>query len=136
MGWITPKTDWGQPTDRLDAPNYNRIKNNLVYLHELAQELYRMFPVGDMGPDKTYSSFYYADEINMLADNLELINTNTYPLDIGEKKVYMQNQTFVGWDDLNRIESACLRIYKLLSEQKANLSRLSFRLGNLRGVKC
>lgn len=134
MSWTTPKTDW-TADGRFDAPNYNRIKNNLTYLHELAEELYKEFPIGDMGSDKDFKSPYHADEINMLADNLELINTNTYPLDIGTKIVYVQNQAFINWQDLNRIESACLRIYTLLQEQKANLTRLSFTLGNMKGVK-
>lgn len=134
LNWIEPKTDWTD-NDRFDAPNYNRIKNNLAYLHEFAEELYKKFNVGDMGSDKDYSSFYYADEINTLADNLEIINSNTYPLDIGEKTLYMPNQAFIGWQDLNRIESACLRMYELLQIQKANLTKLPFRLGNMKGVK-
>ena len=86
--------------------------------------------IGDMGADKDYSSFYYADEINMLSDNLEQIHSNIYPVTIGEKTVYVQNQAFIGYEDLNRIESAALRIYTLLKEQKENKPRLSFRLGN------
>lgn len=135
MSWETPKTDWISE-DRFDAPNYNRIKNNLLYLYELAISLYKSFSISDMGSDKDYSSFYYADEINTLADNLEMINSNTYPVEIGEKITYVQNQAFIMYDDLNRIESACLRIYTILTEQKANLVRLSFRLGNMKGVKC
>lgn len=135
MSWETPKTDW-TADDRFDAPNYNRIKNNLAFLHDMAQALYKEFNIEDMGLDKDYSSFYYADEINLLADNLETINSNAYPLDIGEKTVYVQNQAFIAYADLNRIESAILRIYRLLSEQRANKARLKFRLGNRKGVKC
>lgn len=136
MGWETPKTDWGAENDRFDAPNYNRIKNNLLYLHELAEYLYKTFEIGDMGSDKDYSSLYYADEINMLSQNLETINLNTYPVNIGETITYVANQTFIGYEDLNRIESACLKIYRILTEQKIHLTRLSFRLGNMKGVKC
>lgn len=135
MSWEIPKTDW-TAEDRFDAPNYNRIKNNLNFLHDMAQTLYKEFNIEDMGLDKDYSSFYYADEINRLADNLEVINSNTYPLNIGEKTVYVQNQAFIGYIDLNRVESATLRIYTLLQEQKANKTRLKFRLGNGKGVKC
>ena len=35
--------------------------------------------IGEMGEDKDYASFYYADEINLLADNLEQICANIYP---------------------------------------------------------
>lgn len=129
MSWMEPKTDW-TGDDRFDAPNYNRIKNNLLFLHEMAEMLYHPFEIGEMGPDKDYSSFYYADEINMLSDNLEQIHSNIYPVAIGEKTVYVQNQAFIGYEDLNRIEAAALRIYTLLKEQKENKPRLSFRLGN------
>ena len=123
MSWETPKIDW-TGADRFDAPNYNRIKNNLDFLHDMAQTLYRDFFIEDMGPDKDYSSFYFADEINRLADNLELVNSAVYPLDIGEKTVYVQNQAFIGYADLNRLESAILKIYVLLQEQKENNVRL------------
>ena len=129
MSWQEPKTDW-TADDRFDAPHYNRIKNNLLFLHEMAEALYHPFEMGDMGADKDYSSFYYADEINMLSDNLEQIHSNIYPVTIGEKTVYVQNQAFIGYEDLNRIESAALRIYTLLKEQKENKPRLLFRLGN------
>lgn len=129
MSWIEPKTDWTSD-DRFDAPNYNRIKNNLLFLHEMAETLYHPFGIEDMGLDKDYSSFYYADEINMLSDNLERIHSNIYPVEIGEKTVYVQNQVFIGYEDLNRIESATLRMYALLKGQKENKPRLSFRLGN------
>ena len=33
MAWINPKTDWTK-NDRFNYSDYNRIKNNLNYLHE------------------------------------------------------------------------------------------------------
>ena len=85
MAWITPKTNWIS-TDRFNIADYNRIKNNLEYLHEYAQRFY------DNGP-------------------------------------------FIQFGELNRIESAVLKIYELLGRQEAGLSKLSFRLGNAKGVK-
>ena len=48
MAWITPKTDWyGEVVDgvyvgdRFNASDYNRIKNNLSYLRELAVQMYK-----------------------------------------------------------------------------------------------
>ena len=134
MSWEEPKTNWTR-NDRFDAPNYNRIKNNLLFLHNMAETLYQPFVIGEMGEDKDYASFYYADEINLLADNLERICANIYPIAIGTKTVYVQNQAFIGYEDLNRIEGAFLRIYTLLKEQKANKSRLGFRLGNMKGER-
>ena len=43
MSWSAPKTDWNGETvdgvytgDRFNAVDFNRIKNNLEYLRELA----------------------------------------------------------------------------------------------------
>lgn len=48
MAWETPKTDWYGETDsdgvysgdRFDYRDFNRIKNNLQYLRDLAIYLY------------------------------------------------------------------------------------------------
>ena len=48
MGWTTPKTDWQGATnaegvyigDRFNAADFNRIKNNLQYLRDLAIKMY------------------------------------------------------------------------------------------------
>ena len=48
MAWTTPKTDWYGVTnpsdgvytgDRFNAVDFNRIKNNLTYLRELALKM-------------------------------------------------------------------------------------------------
>ena len=51
MGWTTPKTDWQGATnaegvyigDRFNAADFNRIKNNLQYLRDLAIKMYDEF---------------------------------------------------------------------------------------------
>ena len=42
---------------------------------------------------------------------------------------------FIQYGELNRIESATLSMYNLLTIQKKNLPRMAFRLGNAKGVK-
>ena len=53
MAWTTPKTDWYGVTnpsdgvytgDRFNAVDFNRIKNNLTYLRELALKMYDESP--------------------------------------------------------------------------------------------
>ncbi len=44
------KTNW-TINDRFNYVDYNRIKNNLTYLYELAQEVYKQFSIVDMGAD-------------------------------------------------------------------------------------
>ncbi|SCY03264.1 hypothetical protein SAMN02910371_00804 [Butyrivibrio sp. INlla14] len=131
--WQTPKTDWAWRSetegDFFEYTDYNRIKGNIEYLKELAKEVYLPFSIIDMGNDKTRSDYPYADEINTLADNLEIIVENTYPVSIGTKTVYEDNGKFIGYADLNRIESATLNIYNNLNRIKAGKFRLSFRFG-------
>lgn len=133
MTWQTPKTNWiwrGETEgDFFEHTDYNRIKGNIEYLKELAGEIYPPFSIADMGVDKTEEDFPYADEINALADNIERIAANTYPVDIGTKTVYEDDGKFIGYADLNRIESATLNIYNNLNRIKAGKYRLSFRFG-------
>ena len=60
MSWSTPKTDWNGETvdgvytgDRFNAVDFNRIKNNLEYLRELAIKMYDEFAIQSVGSDKT-----------------------------------------------------------------------------------
>ena len=76
--WTTPKTDWSGETidgvyigDRFNAADFNRIKNNLEYLRELAVQLYKEFTIHSLGSDRTPKDYFYADEINKLvSENL------------------------------------------------------------------
>lgn len=134
MSWQQPKTNW-TVMDRFNIGDYNRIRGNLAYLHAKAQELYHAFSVADMGEDKAdYSEYFYADEFNMFESNLDTINNNIFSQEIGEKQTFFDNGPFIGWEELNRIESASLTVYNILRRQECVLHRLSFRLGNMKGV--
>lgn len=65
MSWSTPKTDWNGETvdgvytgDRFNAVDFNRIKNNLEYLRELAIKMYDEFAIQSVGSDKTVKSWF------------------------------------------------------------------------------
>ena len=45
--WNEPKTDWKE-TDRFNIQDFNRIKNNLAYLHEQMINLDLYFPIKEM----------------------------------------------------------------------------------------
>ena len=132
MSWITPKTDW-TGNDAVSYSNYNRIKNNLNYLKELANELYLPFSIEDMGADKNKTSHYYASEFNAFENNLTTINDSIYSLEIGTEKTFVDGGKFIDYTELNRIESACLNIYKLLTKQKESISTLPFVCGSAIG---
>ncbi len=134
MPWVQPKTDWNA-SDRFNMTDYNRIKGNLNFLHARAEQFYSDFGIIDMGEDKGYADYPYAREINNFEKNLETINKSVYTQDIGDTATFYSNGAFIQWNELNRIESATLRIYEMLNRQEAGLPVLALRLGNAKGVK-
>lgn len=132
--WKTPKIDWILK-DRLNIHDYNRIKNNLEFLHELASNLNVPFNIEEMGADKTYTDWFYADEFNLFEENLDIINQFIFTQKIGARKEFFEEAPFIDYEELNRLENACLIIYNLLYGQKKNKQRLSFRLRNFKGVR-
>lgn len=137
MSWITPKTDWNGYTDengdyhgdRFNAEDYNRIKNNIQYLRDLAITMYIDFDISDMGKDKSVSDYPYADEINLIENNLEIVTANTLRKSYGAKQIFTDNGAFIDFNELNRIESATLDLYNNLSSQYEGRRMLTFMLG-------
>lgn len=134
MEWITPKTDWmawqdengNYAGDYFNTVDYNRIKNNIEFLGAIAHQFWPVF-VRAM-PDRNYEEYPYADEINTLAENLEAINAFAN-CEIGEKTEYSDNGAFIGYEDLNRLESACLKLYEAMWNLYTRPLKLPFRLG-------
>lgn len=136
MAWETPKTDWyGETTggvytgDRFNYTDFNRIKNNLVYLRELAVALYDEFAINDVGSDKTYKDYFYADEINAMEANLITINENSLNRSYGTPPTYAANGNTMDFEELNRLESATLDLYNRLSNQFDGRRMLTFCFG-------
>ena len=99
MAWQTPKTDWHGATDsagnytgdRFNAADFNRIKNNLDYLRDLASRLYDEFTIVSLGEDRTPADYFYADEINQLEENLKTVNNGALNMDYGNPPIYVDN---------------------------------------------
>lgn len=130
MAWETPKTDWygdyvpltnAYTGDYFNAEDYNRLKNNTTVLYELASELYYpSFEIDDMGDDKTYKDFLYADEMNTIAKNLIKINTNSVNVSYSSyyiKTSYAVNGYTMTYQNLNAMEKLQLQMYELMSNQ-------------------
>ena len=115
MGWITPKTDWWGRTDdegvytgdRFNAADFNRIKNNLDYLRNLAIKMYKEFSLVSLGTDRVPGDYFYADEINQLEQNLVT---------------------------LNRLESAILDLYDRLNNQSEGRRMFTWNFGMKGGL--
>lgn len=135
--WITPKTDWSGNTsadgtyigDRFNASDFNRLKNNLEYLREMAIELYKEFSIVSLGEDRTPADYFYADEINQLEDNLNTINNHTYKRAYGTTPKYFENGNTMDFAELNRLEGAMLDLYTRLSTQAINRRTLTWNFG-------
>ena len=136
MAWSTPKTDWNGGTvggvyigDRFNAVDFNRIKNNLEYLRELAIKMYEEFSIQSLGSDRTPKDFLYADEINALEDNLKTINNNSLKRSYGNVPVYVDNGNTMDFKELNRLESAILDLYEKLTNEYEGRRMFTWNFG-------
>lgn len=141
MAWSTPKTDWNGETvdgvyigDRFNAVDFNRIKNNLEYLRELAIKMYEEFSIQSLGSDRTPKDFFYADEINALEDNLKTINNNSLKRSYGNVPVYVDNGNTMDFKELNRLESAILDLYEKLTNEYEGRRMLTWNFGMKGGL--
>lgn len=134
MAWTEPKTNWTKD-DFFNIEDYRRITNNIMYLKDFLDSLF--YGLSDMQSmsEKNISEPIYAREINDIENNIELLNIETYKLEIGETKEYFPNQRTMDFNELNRIEKAMFDIYTKMKKHKELLTRLSFRLGNQKGLK-
>lgn len=126
--WQTPKTNWKEG-DFFNIEDYNRIKGNLNEIRLQALMLWPDFVFEEMGLDKTYQDYgYHADEINRFESNVENIRAGTYPFKTGSRQTFYDNQPFIDWKELNRIEEACRLIYSNIQSRYNGRKTISFIL--------
>ena len=121
--WTTPKTDWSGETidgvyigDRFNAADFNRIKNNLEYLRELAVQLYKEFTIHSLGSDRTP------------------INANSLKRPYGTALTYADNGNTMDFKELNRLEGATLDLYQKLTNQSEGRRTLTWNFGMKGGL--
>lgn len=134
MAWIEPKTDWTEQ-DAFDYVAYNRVSGNILFLKELANELFGNLTELSLETEKENLSLIYARHMNAIEDGLDRLNVETYKKNIGDKKTYYPNKNVPDAYEYNRIENACLMLYEALQAHKINLPRLAFRLVNQKGIR-
>ena len=140
--WETPKTDWYGSTDsegvytgdRFNAEDFNRIKNNLEYLRDLAIKMYDEFDINSLGEDRTPRDYFYADEINELEENLVTINENSLKRSYGDSPTYADNMLVMDYTELNRLESAMLDLYDRLLNQSDGRRNFTWNFGMKGGM--
>lgn len=141
MAWVTPKTNWyGEVIDgvyvgdRFNAVDYNRIKNNLSHLRELAVKMYKDFNINNVGSDKSAKDFFYADEINKMEQNLNTINSNTLKRSYGNTPTFSDNGATMTFAELNRLEGAILDLYERLTNESEGRRTLEWNFGMKGGL--
>lgn len=135
--WQTPKTDWYGAEDstgtyigdRFNAVDFNRIKNNLQELRDLAVRLYDEFSIGSLGNDRSPEDYFYADEINQLEANLNTINSKTLNLPYGTAPTYTENGNTMDFTELNRLEGAILDLYEKIRNQVEGRRMFAWNFG-------
>lgn len=139
--WQTPKTDWHGGVDangvyegdRFNAVDFNRIKNNLQYLRDMAIKLYQEFTIPSLGVDRTPRDYFYADEINQMEANLNTINAHTLKLSYGASPVYIENGNTMDFAELNRLEGAILDLYDKLNNETNGRRMFTWNFGTKGG---
>lgn len=126
--WQTPKTTWKEG-DFFNIEDYNRIKGNINEIRLQALLLWPDFEFEEMGEDKTYQDYgFYADEINRFEANVDHVCEGTYPFKVGNRQTFYDNQPFIDWEELNRIEEACRLIYSNIESRYNGRKTLSLTL--------
>ena len=137
MAWETPKTNWYGFTDgdgiyhgdKFNATDFNRIKNNLAHLREMAIGLFEEFSIVSLGGERSVRDYFYADEINALEENLNIINECTLKMPYGISYLYSDNGYTMTFSDLNRLEGAILDLYNRFINEAAGRRTLTWNFG-------
>ena len=121
MSWITPKTNWKVTVvngfyvgDYFGYTDYNRIKNNIMYLAQMPEP---SITITSMGEDKTGGDMIYPDDFNHFERNLDTIAT-AVGVTYRDYPHFFANGNTPTFEDLNRIESFCLVLYEILSNSR------------------
>ena len=135
MAWSTPKTDWSA-TDSFNIADYNRIKNNLQYLHDESEIIYGEYDIIDMGSDiSSYAGYWDVAKFNAFEQNLNTINEQMINANIGQPMTFHPNGVFIGFAELNRIENATLTLKATIDGWYEAMATLPFRLGAKRALR-
>ena len=127
--WITPKINW-VATDHINSHDYNRIQGNLKHIADEFSLLIAEYENQD------YTQLPHPEKWNIAEDNLELINQLTYDFEIGAKKEFRINTPYIDYQELNRIESATLKIQNVYLNILTTSRHLAFRLNGTKIFDC
>ena len=109
------KTYWQNGEEFSITEDFNRIKNNISSIHDLAERIFGSIPYQAI-PEKTFSDFYFVDDCNNIEKNLQaIIDAINIPNLFKPTKELMGNVPIWDAKDINRIESTTLAIRNYLT---------------------
>lgn len=108
MAYIEPKTDW-EPSDYITPADYNRIKNNLIYVNDLFNEAFEEY-IFEPGEDIGIDEWFKASKFNMFEDCVENFQRSGTVITYGERSYYSDNGHLPDYNQLNRLEK-CTKDY-------------------------
>ena len=127
--WQEPKTTWKNSDYFNLSPDYQRIKGNIEYLHELSLKLFKTYIIYNLN---TYQiiDFPKADFFNNIVYDVDMINRNTVNVSCSQMRSYTPNGLIWTYDDLNIIEknirSVSLRLKVVKNKSICSWIRLFF----------
>ena len=132
MSYSTPKTDWVS-TDHFNITDYDRIRNNLAAVYDIAVELYNDVAGYNTCPTVSAGGWWASWVFNRIENNLYNINRYVYSLEIGTKKTFYNNQQFIDSAELNRVETGTQMLYEMLTAQQRYIQKMPVTCGGRMG---
>lgn len=117
-----------EPSDCFNAADYNRIKNNICYIKQIADIIYGSVEFANMGPDKGWEEYPKPGEFRLMEMNLNYICLAA-ELPAEEYEIHLENGPFLDYTQLNQIETICRRLFERLYGIMKARRRLPFKLG-------
>ena len=128
MAWQTPKISWTESDAfRLD-PDYERIRDNLLYLRQRAAAITRRPDYGEMS-SYTADGLPLADFFNRVEENLAALADAVQLRPEYSTRSFSPGSLVWDWRDLERIEGMLLQVYNDLNAIESGQQKLAFCLG-------
>lgn len=136
VAWSEPKTDWYGYTDATGQyvgdyfgyRDFNRIKNNLDELKTIAEASYTYITIPWITiTTRSNNDLVSLEDMNDIEENLDNLNSASVSLDIGS--VRFTENTALTYQELNRIESACLSLYEEIANAASGRRKFTWNFG-------
>ncbi len=128
MAWQTPKTVWAETDTFRLTPDYERIRDNLLYLRQRAAAVTHRPEYGPM-EDHTVDGLPLADFFNRVEENLAALAAAVQTRPEYSTRSFSPGSLVWDWRDLERIERMLLKIYNDLNAIEDGQQKLAFCLG-------